>query len=84
VRAAVVDWFDFSALEVRYEPQAPPGPGVPGDFSTGPPAPPYDSPLPLTHAGGLAGFAPAMPAVLGSPAQVSLSADHRASPGSGT
>ena len=52
VRAAVVDWFDFGGVEVRYDPSATPSPGaeVPG---CGGPS------LTLAEAERRAGFAPA-------------------------
>ncbi|MEI5006661.1 hypothetical protein RB196_04320 [Streptomyces sp. PmtA] len=66
VRAAVVDWFGFGGVEVRYTPSAPPPPGA------GVPA--CGAPLPLGEAGRRAGFAPPVPRSLGEPDAVSLTA----------
>ncbi|MFJ2831764.1 hypothetical protein ACIPC1_30095 [Streptomyces sp. NPDC087263] len=63
VRAAVVDWFGFGGVEVRYDPSAVPSPGakVPGCEGTS---------LTLTEAGRQAGFAPLVPPALGTPGAV--------------
>ncbi|MFF6806177.1 hypothetical protein [Streptomyces sp. NPDC012616] len=64
VRAAVADWFDFGGIHVRYDPSATPSPGarVPG----------CPHPVPLAEAGRQAGFAPLVPAALGTPDAVSV------------
>ncbi|MGW3632453.1 hypothetical protein ACWD7F_20190 [Streptomyces sp. NPDC005122] len=69
VRAAVVDWFGFGGVEVRYDPSAVPSPGaeVPG---CGPS-------LTLAEAGRRAGFAPAVPGALGVPDAVTVTREPR-------
>ncbi|QFZ74698.1 hypothetical protein GFH48_16775 [Streptomyces fagopyri] len=69
VRAAVVDWFGFGGVEVRYDPSAVPSPGaeVPG---CGPS-------LTLAEAGRRAGFAPLVPDVLGVPDAVTVTRDPK-------
>ncbi|MFC8240810.1 hypothetical protein [Streptomyces chartreusis] len=64
VRAAVVDWFDFAGVGVRYDPSATPSPGaeVPG----------CDDPVSLAEAGRRAGFAPVVPKELGAPDAVTV------------
>ncbi|AVH56943.1 MULTISPECIES: hypothetical protein [Streptomyces] len=64
VRAAVVDWFDFGGVEVRYDPSAVPSPGarVPG---CGPS-------LTSAQAERRAGFAPLVPDALGMPDAVTV------------
>ncbi|MFG2746113.1 hypothetical protein ACGFY0_39405 [Streptomyces chartreusis] len=64
VRAAVLDWFDFAGVGVRYDPSATPSPGaeVPG----------CDDPVSLTEAGRRAGFAPVVPKELGAPDAVTV------------
>ncbi|MGV9704499.1 hypothetical protein [Streptomyces sp. NPDC003483] len=69
VRAAVVDWFGFGGVEVRYDPSAVPSPGaeVPG---CGPS-------LTLAEAGRRAGFAPLVPEALGVPDAVTVTREPR-------
>ncbi|MFD3920314.1 hypothetical protein [Streptomyces sp. NPDC058595] len=64
VRAAVADWFDFGGVQVRYDPEATPGPDAP--------VPGCGDPIPIGEVERRAGFAPRIPAELGSPDQVSL------------
>ncbi|WP_369248709.1 hypothetical protein [Streptomyces sp. R41] len=59
VRAAVVDWFGFGGVEVRYDPSAVP--------STGARVPGCGPSLTLAQAGRQAGFAPLVPGALGTP-----------------
>jgi hypothetical protein len=70
VRAAVVDWFGFGGVEVRYDPSATPSPGarVPGCGR---------DPVSLAQAGRRAGFRPLVPAALGSPDAVTVTAGPR-------
>ncbi|MFF5977689.1 hypothetical protein ACFY78_02425 [Streptomyces olindensis] len=65
VRAAVVDWFDFGGVEVRYDPSAVPSPGaeVPG----------CGRPVSLAEAEQRAGFTPLVPEGLGTPDAVTVS-----------
>ncbi|WP_329289902.1 hypothetical protein [Streptomyces sp. NBC_01455] len=69
VRAAVVDWFGFGGVEVRYDPSAVPSPGaeVPG---CGPS-------LTLAEAGRRAGFAPLVPGALGVPDAVTVTREPK-------
>ena len=69
VRAAVVDWFDFGGVEVRYDPSATPSPGteVPG---CGPS-------LTLAEAERQAGFAPLTPPALGTPKAVTVTREPK-------
>ncbi|MFD9465164.1 hypothetical protein [Streptomyces sp. NPDC060027] len=65
VRAAVVDWFGFGGVEVRYDPSAVPSagarvPGCPGPSLT------------LAQAGRRAGFEPPVPGALGAPDAVTV------------
>ncbi|KAB1987435.1 hypothetical protein [Streptomyces triticiradicis] len=65
VRAAVVDWFGFGGVEVRYDPSAAPSagarvPGCPGPSLT------------LAQAGRRAGFEPLVPDALGAPDAVTV------------
>ncbi|MFJ7075979.1 hypothetical protein [Streptomyces sp. NPDC098781] len=64
VRAAVLDWFDFAGVEVRYDPSAIPSPGaeVPGCGRS----------VSLAQAGRRAGFEPLIPAELGTPDAVAV------------
>ncbi|MFJ4472194.1 hypothetical protein ACIP2X_32565 [Streptomyces sp. NPDC089424] len=66
VRAAVIDWFGFGGVEVRYDPSAEPSPGadVPGCGRS----------VPLTQAARRVGFEPLVPKALGAPEAVSVSA----------
>ncbi|WP_435843832.1 hypothetical protein [Streptomyces fructofermentans] len=70
VRAAVVEWFDFGGVEVRYDPSATPSPGagVPG---CGGPS------LTLAEAGHRAGFAPRVPPALGAPDAVTVTPEPK-------
>lgn len=73
VRAAVVDWFDFGGVEVRYAPSSPPSSGLPtlpGDQDVRGPG--CDVPVPMAEAVRRAGFLPVVPGVLGSPDSVSV------------
>jgi hypothetical protein len=65
VRAAVLDWFDFGGVEVRYDPSATPSPDaeVPG----------CARPVSLRAAAREAGFEPLVPQALGAPDAVSVS-----------
>jgi hypothetical protein len=67
VRAAVLDWFDFGGVEVRYDPSAVPSPGaeVPGCGRS----------VSLTQAERRAGFEPLVPAALGTPDVVTVTAE---------
>ncbi|MFD5860764.1 hypothetical protein [Streptomyces chartreusis] len=67
VRAAVLDWFDFAGVGVRYDPSATPSAGaeVPG----------CDDPVSLTEAGRRAGFAPVVPKELGAPDAVTVTGE---------
>jgi hypothetical protein len=82
VRAAVAEWFGFGGVRVRIEPGSPP--------STAPPPPTVPAPDATTDAshdvtvsGSLAdaavvlGFAPLVPAELGPPQGIDMSADRR-------
>ncbi|GGT30892.1 hypothetical protein [Streptomyces chromofuscus] len=68
VRAAVVDWFDFGGVEVRYDPSAEPSTdaAVPGCGSR---------PLSLAQAAQRAGFRPVVPPALGAPDAVTVTAE---------
>ncbi|MGA5445696.1 hypothetical protein ACPCVO_03485 [Streptomyces umbrinus] len=70
VRAAVVEWFDFGGVEVRYDPSATPSPGasVPG---CGGPS------LTLAEAERRAGFAPLAPPALGTPEAVTVTREPK-------
>ncbi|MEU0947380.1 hypothetical protein ABZ379_32415 [Streptomyces canus] len=69
VRAAVLDWFDFGGVEVRHDPSAVPSPGaeVPGCGRSLSPA----------QAERRAGFEPLVPAALGAPDAVTVTAEPR-------
>ncbi|MHC3468253.1 hypothetical protein ACYF6T_06040 [Streptomyces sp. 7R007] len=69
VRAAVLDWFDFGGVEVRYDPSAVPSPGaeVPGCGRS----------LSLAQAGRRAGFEPLVPKALGVPETVAVTGQPR-------
>ncbi|MGK3941350.1 hypothetical protein [Streptomyces sp. WSLK1-4] len=69
VRAAVLDWFDFGGVEVRYDPSAVPSPGaeVPGCGRS----------VSLAQAERRAGFEPLVPQALGPPGTVTVSAEPR-------
>jgi hypothetical protein len=69
VRAAVADWFGFAGVRVRLSPE--PGP-------TGTPAPPPTAaPGSVAEAGRLVAFVPLLPAALGPPDGVEVSADRK-------
>ncbi|MFE3850588.1 hypothetical protein ACFXPN_05515 [Streptomyces griseorubiginosus] len=67
VRAAVLDWFDFGGVEVRYDPSAVPSPGaeVPGCGRS----------VSFAQAERRAGFAPLVPKALGTPGAVTVTAE---------
>ncbi|MFK4106002.1 hypothetical protein ACI2L1_39295 [Streptomyces sp. NPDC019531] len=67
VRAAVLDWFDFGGVEVRYDPSAVPSPGaeVPGCGRS----------VSLAQAERRAGFEPLVPAALGTPDVVTVATE---------
>ncbi|MER6348790.1 hypothetical protein ACWC10_28070 [Streptomyces sp. NPDC001595] len=69
VRAAVVDWFAFGGVEVRYDPSATPSAGaeVPG----------CERPVSLAQARRRAGFEPLIPPALGAPDAVTVTAGPR-------
>ncbi|MFD7387351.1 hypothetical protein ACFV46_02665 [Streptomyces sp. NPDC059852] len=69
VRAAVLDWFGFAGAEIRYDPSATPAPGarVPGCGRS----------VPLAEAERRAGFAPVVPARLGTPDAVAVTREPR-------
>ncbi|MET7730968.1 hypothetical protein ABZT02_06330 [Streptomyces sp. NPDC005402] len=69
VRAAVLDWFDFGGVQVRYDPAAVPSPGaeVPGCGRS----------VSLAQAGRRAGFEPLVPTALGAPDVVTVTAEPR-------
>ncbi len=69
VRAAVADWFGFAGVIVRQDP----GPGP----STAPPPPTAEPGMTLDRAARLVGFTPVVPAALGAPDGVEVSADRR-------
>ncbi|MFC7307362.1 hypothetical protein ACFQVC_24440 [Streptomyces monticola] len=64
VRAAVIDFFGFGGVEVRYDPQAPAPPRSP--------VPGCGTPVGLADAARRAGFTPVFPARLGSPDSISV------------
>jgi len=67
VRAAVLDWFDFGGVEVRYDPSAVPSPGaeVPGCGRS----------VSFAQAERRAGFEPLVPKALGTPGAVTVAAE---------
>ncbi|MFJ9540443.1 hypothetical protein ACIRPX_24660 [Streptomyces sp. NPDC101225] len=69
VRAAVLDWFDFGGVEVRYDPSAVPSPGavVPGCGRS----------VSLGQAQRRAGFEPLVPDALGMPDTVAVTGEPR-------
>lgn len=69
VRAAVLDWFDFGGVEVRYDPSAVPSPGaeVPGCGRS----------VSLAQAERRAGFEPLVPGALGTPDVLTVTAEPR-------
>ncbi|MFD5099606.1 hypothetical protein [Streptomyces albidochromogenes] len=72
VRAAVVQWFDFGGVAVRYDPAASAPPGGPGGGPAGCP-----QRLTVAEAALRAGFDPVLPDRLGKPVAASVSADRR-------
>lgn len=71
VRAEVAEWLGFAGVQVRLDPEspsrsaaAPPPPRAPGD-------------TPLVEASALVAFSPVVPALLGAPDGVEVSADRR-------
>jgi hypothetical protein len=69
VRAAVVDWFGFGGVEVRYDPSATP--------PTGAPVPGCGRSVSLAQAERRAGFEPLVPPALGTPDAVTVTAEPR-------
>lgn len=69
VRAAVADWFGFAGVSVRLDPT--PGPSV------APSPPTVDGTATLAEARKLVAFEPVVPAALGTPQGVEVSADRR-------
>ena len=69
VRAAVLDWFDFGGVEVRYDPSAVPssGAGVPGCGRS----------VSFAQAERRAGFQALVPRALGTPGAVTVTAEPR-------
>ncbi|MFJ3701116.1 MULTISPECIES: hypothetical protein [Streptomyces] len=67
VRAAVVEWFDFGGVEVRWVPGAPGG--TPAEEAHGPGC---GVPLPMPDAVRRAGFRPVVPDALGAPDSVAV------------
>lgn len=88
VRAAVVEWFDFGGVQVRYAPSAePPGPAgasrAPGADGTGAPdasgtppdvVPDCTASVPMAEVARRAGFRPVVPGQLGTPDAVAVTA----------
>jgi hypothetical protein len=72
VRAAVLDWFDFGGVEVRYDPSAVPSAGVE--------VPGCGRSLSLSQAERRAGFEPLIPQALGTPDAVAVTTDRRNRP----
>jgi hypothetical protein len=70
VRAAVVDWFDFGGVEVRYVPDGSQGPDSPDGPDTRGPA--CGEPVPMAEAARRAGFRPVVPGSLGAPDTVAV------------
>ncbi len=69
VRAAVADWFGFAGVVVRTDPGS--------DVATdAPPPPEVDDAMTVAEAAGLVGFTPLLPAELGEPDAVDVSADR--------
>jgi len=69
VRAAVADWFGFAGVVVRHDPSPLPSPA--------PPPPTAGTTMSLDQARRLVSFEVAVPADLGTPDGVEVSADHR-------
>ncbi|MFC8231185.1 hypothetical protein [Streptomyces sp. NPDC057287] len=67
VRAAVVEWFDFGGVAVRWAPEPPDA--LPGQGAGGPDC---GVPLPLSEAARRAGFRPVVPGRLGPPASAAV------------
>ncbi|MFE9767018.1 hypothetical protein ACFYPC_21270 [Streptomyces sp. NPDC005808] len=70
VRAAVVDWFGFGGVEVRYRPSAAPSPGAKMPDCA-------DTSLTLAEAGRQAGFTPLVPPALGTPGAVMVTREPK-------
>lgn len=68
VRAAVVDWFDFGGVAVRYKP---------GQHASPSPVPGCEQGLTVAGAARRAGFEPLLPRELGRPLAAQVSADRR-------
>ncbi|MGI5195343.1 hypothetical protein ACQEVY_17135 [Streptomyces sp. CA-288835] len=69
VRAAVVDWFGFGGVGVRYEPSGP--------HASPSPVPGCEQGLSVAGAARRAGFEPLLPRELGHPSAAQVSADRR-------
>ncbi|NGO12290.1 hypothetical protein G5C60_32950 [Streptomyces sp. HC44] len=69
VRAAVVDWFGFGGVEVRYDPSGP--------HASPSPVPGCGQGLTVTEAAQRAGFEPLVPRELGRPTAAQVSGDRR-------
>ncbi|TLS44586.1 hypothetical protein FE633_19580 [Streptomyces montanus] len=69
VRAAVIDWFDFFGVEVRYDPSAPP--------PSPSPVPGCEEGLSVADAARKAGFEPLLPRELGRPTAAQVSGGRR-------
>ncbi|MET8244843.1 hypothetical protein ABZV31_10735 [Streptomyces sp. NPDC005202] len=69
VRAAVLDWFGFAGVEVRYDPSAVPSPGAE--------VPDCGRSVSLAQAARRAGFEPLVPDVLGVPDAVTVTGEPR-------
>ncbi|WP_406464129.1 hypothetical protein OHB07_23150 [Streptomyces sp. NBC_00111] len=67
VRAAVVEWFGFGGVEVRWAPEPPEG--LPGREAEGPAC---GAPVSMPEAARRAGFRPVVPGVLGPPDTVAV------------
>lgn len=70
VRAAVADWFGFAGVVVRTDPEL-----DGADDDDAPPPPPVDDAMTVAEAADLVGFTPLLPAELGDPDAVDVSAD---------
>lgn len=68
VRAAVVDWFGFGGVDVRYKP---------GPHASPSPVPGCEQALTVAGAARRAGFEPLLPRELGRPSAAQVSADRR-------
>lgn len=70
VRAAVVDWFDFGGVDVRYDPSVAPSAGARVPSCPGPS-------LTSAQAARRAGFAPPVPGVLGTPDTITVTPEPK-------